>query len=154
MRHDLDIPSDFSIEQNADQSAMLVRARGTLSDESLRKLKPALEELEASLDHPSILFDIRDVTDFSGLSARFVREMAQSDEWSRCHDGQRSRRAVVVSSTGLYGLGRLYQLSTGSSEDESLKLFRDVRGALEYVGFLAESESETASGSPGADPTT
>ena len=149
--HELDIPSEFSIEQNSDHTALLVRVRGHLSDENLRELKPALEELERSLNHPSILFDIRDVTDFSGLSARFVREMAQSEGWSRCHDGEMSRRAIVVSSTGLYGLGRLYQLSTGSSGDEALKIFRDVRSALEYVGFLGEAGSEIGIGSPATD---
>ena len=102
-------------------------------------MRRALEERTAADRAPAILFDLREVVDSSALTAEFLRSLPTADEWQDCHREVDGKRAVLTNSASLYGFVRLYQLSAGSDEDATLKLFQEPRLALEYIGFLEPS---------------
>ena len=138
----------FEIERHSQRDAYIVRAQGPLANDDLEELRPRLEELTANENEAAILFDLREVTSVSELTAEYLRELPRSTEWQRCHSGARGPRAVLTDSAALYGLARLYQLSSGTEEDHVVRLFRQARPALEYVGFLDADPGEDTSPGP------
>ena len=126
----------FEIERDATQPSFLVRIRDSLDNDDLTRIRRELMEATAEHPSPAILFDVRAVTEFDGLTAEFLRSLPSSEDWAQCHDGDQGPGAPLTASETLYGLARLYQLSCGDGGEERLKIFRDARSALEYVGFI------------------
>ena len=108
-------------------------------------IRSKLEELIGEEEAPAILFDLRDITDTSGLTSEFIRSIPSSAQWSGCHPKEGGKRAMLVSTDVLAGLARVYQGNAGLGEGDDFKIFRDPRPALEYIGILESVPTDSSS---------
>ena len=73
------------------------------------------------------IFDARDVTEVQ-LSKANLMELAMIDPIYPSE-----RRAVVTSSSSVFGMGRMFGLLTGKEEQGNYRVFSDYEQALEWI---------------------
>lgn len=122
------MPIAFTIDPQ--RRLVVTRYHGTLDVQDAFKWTTAVTadpRFDPSFDH---LCSFEDVTSTT-LDGTGVRLASSMSPFSR-----ESRRAFVVQSTVLYGLGRMFQL-TGDEPPEHHQLFGDVASALHWLGHDA-----------------
>lgn len=95
------------------------------------------ERLLKDPDFDPTFSQIMDVTriDFSGVTADDIRKLAERNVFS-----PGSRRAIVVSSTFVYGFGRMFEMLRENAGESGIRIFRDMDDAIDWI----LSESATA----------
>lgn len=73
------------------------------------------------------LLDCTRVT-FSGFAANDIRRLAERNIFSA-----RSRRAIVVSSTLVYGFGRMFEILREIAGEKGIRVFRDMDEAVDWI---------------------
>lgn len=116
------------------RSLVLSRGWGIVTDRELLAHVHALTANPRFAPHFRQLADLRDVTDFQ-VAASTIREMVRLNPF-----GAGARRALVVTSDGVFGMVRMYQLLTDESPDE-LQIFRKMDDALRWL-WIADAKEE------------
>ena len=88
------------------------------------------ERLLKDPDFDSRFSQIMDLTrvNFSAFGADDVRKVAERNIFS-----SESRRAIVVSSTLVYGFGRMFEILREIAGEKGIRIFRDVDEAVDWI---------------------
>jgi hypothetical protein len=96
-------------------------------------LADALAHQERLLKDPDFdprFSQIMDLTrvNFSGFEADDIRKVAERNVFS-----SESRRAIVVSSTLVYGFGRMFEILREIAGEKGLRVFRNMDEAVDWI---------------------
>jgi hypothetical protein len=96
-------------------------------------LADALAHQERLLKDPDFdprFSQIMDLThvNFSGFGADDIRKVAERNIFS-----SESRRAIVVSSTLVYGFGRMFEILREIAGEKGIRVFRDMDEAVDWI---------------------
>ncbi|HEY6269947.1 MAG TPA: hypothetical protein VIX11_16730 [Candidatus Acidoferrum sp.] len=96
-------------------------------------LADALAHQERLLKDPDFdprFSQIMDLTrvSFSGFGADDIRKVAERNIFS-----SESRRAIVVSSTLVYGFGRMFEILREIAGEKGIRVFRDIDEAVDWI---------------------
>jgi hypothetical protein len=119
-------------EFDRENRILLARFEGPFTDESLAEVYREIRKYSTAIDPSVGILDLSSVTEFSGSSTEFVRNLA--NEEPAMADATRRPRVIVAPSPVGYGLSRMFQL-LGERTRPLLNVVRSLDQAWETLGI-------------------
>jgi hypothetical protein len=125
------VPATYRLEP--DKRVVVTRFSGDVSDEDLLQHSASLAADSAFESSFNQIVDTRGVSNV-GVTAEGIRELAGVTPFS-----PESRRAIIADSDVVFGLSRIFELSTGADSDH-FRVCRTPEDALDWLGVSVALE--------------
>ena len=137
------MPLDYSIDTQ--RRLVLSKATGLFGvAEAMDHIKRLFADPDFRPTHNQLI-DFRQITALD-LSTDQIRELASASIF-----GPDSKRAFVVSTDLQFGLGRVFSAYRHIEGEEGIRVFREMKDALQWLSLPSEPESKLFT-KPGSHP--